>query len=238
LATDSVALQRFEREAQAASALDHPNICTIYEFGEHEGKPFIVMQLLEGQTAREYVAAAGPGNMLWPNEKLLDFAIQIAEGLDAAHRQGIVHRDIKPANIFITKRGEAKILDFGVAKFTSAREPLDNATTAASEGYHGLPSPPPRGLTVTGKALGTASYMSPEQVRGEPLDARTDLFSFGLVLYEMGLSWGHGYPCASGHSGRETAFAKGAEPWCTLSFRRHHSQMLGKRSRIALSHRE
>ncbi len=181
LATDSVALQRFEREAHAASALDHPNICTIYEFGEHGGKPFIVMQLLEGQTVREHVAAARPGNMLWPIEKLADFAIQIAEGLDAAHRQGIVHRDVKPANIFITKRGEAKILDFGVAKFTSASELLDNATISASE----PPAPPALGLTVTGKTMGTASYMSPEQVRGEKLDARTDLFSFGLVLYEM-----------------------------------------------------
>jgi non-specific serine/threonine protein kinase len=146
LATDSMALQRFEREAHAASALDHPNICTIYEFGEHEGKPFIVMQLLEGQTVREHVAAAVPGYMLWPIDKLVDLAIQIAEGLDAAHRQGIVHRDIKPANIFITKRGEAKILDFGVAKFTSAAEPLDNATITASES----PAPPALGLTVTG----------------------------------------------------------------------------------------
>jgi len=181
LTTDSVALLRFEREAQAASALDHPNICTIYEFGEHEGKPFIVMQLLEGQTVREEVAEAGPGNTLWPFEKLLDLAIQITEGLDAAHRQGIIHRDVKPANIFITKRGEAKILDFGVAKLTSVSEALD-ATTGSSEEFR---SPPALGLTVTGKAMGTAFYMSPEQVRGETLDARTDLFSFGLVLYEM-----------------------------------------------------
>jgi Tol biopolymer transport system component/serine/threonine protein kinase len=181
LATDSIALHRFEREAHAASALDHPNICTIYEFGEHEGKPFIVMQLLEGQTVREHVAAADSGHMLWPIEKLVDLVVQVAEGLDAAHRQGIVHRDIKPANIFITKRGEAKILDFGVAKFSSVTEPLDNATITESDS----PAPPALGLTVTGKTMGTASYMSPEQVRGEKLDARTDLFSFGLVFYEM-----------------------------------------------------
>ena len=182
LATDSAALQRFEREAQAASALDHPNICAIYEFGEHEGKSFIVMQLLEGQTLREHIASASPGKAMWNVEKLLDLAIQIAEGLDAAHRQGIIHRDIKPANIFITNRGEAKILDFGVAKLTSAAELQDNATGAAGTG---LVSSPALGLTMTGKAIGTASYMSPEQVRGEKLDARSDLFSLGLVLYEM-----------------------------------------------------
>jgi len=182
LATDSVALQRFGREAQAASALDHPNICTIHEFGEHEGKPFLVMQLLEGRTVREHVAAAGPRNTLWPIETLLDLAIQIADGLDAAHRQGIIHRDIKPANIFVTNRGEAKILDFGVAKLVRFDEQPDNvsaSTSRESRVEHAL------GLTMTGRAMGTASYMSPEQVRGEKLDARTDLFSFGLVLYEM-----------------------------------------------------
>jgi Tol biopolymer transport system component/serine/threonine protein kinase len=182
LATDVVALQRFEREAQAASALDHPNICTIHEFGEHEGQPFLVMQLLEGRTVREHVAAAGPGNTLWPIETLLDLAIQIADGLDAAHRQGIIHRDIKPANIFITNRGEAKILDFGVAKLVRFGEQPDNvsvSTSSESRVEHAL------GLTMTGRAMGTASYMSPEQVRGGKLDARTDLFSLGLVLYEM-----------------------------------------------------
>ena len=182
LATDVVALQRFEREAQAASALDHPSICTIHEFGEHEGEPYIVMQLLEGQTVREHIAGAVPGETLWPLDRLLDLAIQITEGLDAAHRQGIIHRDIKPANIFITKRGEAKILDFGIAKLVATNEPLDNATAAASERMQRLSA---LGLTITGKAMGTASYMSPEQVRGEKLDARTDLFSFGLVLFEM-----------------------------------------------------
>jgi serine/threonine protein kinase len=182
LATDSVALQRFEREAQAASALDHPNICTVYEFGEHEGKPLIVMQLLEGQTMRELIASGVPGKTLWPVDKLLDLAVQIADGLDAAHRQGIVHRDVKPANIFITKRGETKILDFGIAKLVATNEPLDSTEAAPKDRIERLVA---LELTVTGKAMGTASYMSPEQVRGEKLDARTDLFSFGLVLFEM-----------------------------------------------------
>jgi len=177
-AADSMALQRFEREARAASALDHPNICTIHEFGEHDGQPFIVMQLLEGQTLRERIETGQP----LVGRELLDLATQIVEGLSAAHRSGIIHRDIKPANIFLTTRGEAKILDFGVAKLTDIGEPLD-ATSAGSD--KGFLSPIVLGLTVTGKTLGTASYMSPEQVRGEKLDARTDLFSFGLVLYEM-----------------------------------------------------
>jgi Tol biopolymer transport system component/DNA-binding winged helix-turn-helix (wHTH) protein len=182
LATDPLALQRFEREAQAASALDHPNICTIHEFGEHEGKPFIVMQLLDGQTVREHIASAVPGKTLWPIDKLLDLAVQIADGLDVAHRRGIIHRDVKPANIFITKRGEVKILDFGVAKLTGMGEPVEGTIAPASEE---MQRPSALGLTVTGRSVGTASYMSPEQVRGEKLDARTDLFSFGLVLFEM-----------------------------------------------------
>jgi eukaryotic-like serine/threonine-protein kinase len=182
LATDAAALQRFAREAQAASALDHPNICTIHEFGEHEGQPFIVMQLLDGQTVREHIEGAVPGETLWPIDKLLDLAIQIANGLDAAHRQGIIHRDVKPANIFITKRGEAKILDFGVAKLAGVGESIESAAASASQEMQGASA---LGLTVTGRSMGTASYMSPEQVRGEKLDARTDLFSFGLVLFEM-----------------------------------------------------
>jgi Tol biopolymer transport system component/tRNA A-37 threonylcarbamoyl transferase component Bud32 len=178
LATEAVSLQRFEREARAASALDHPNICTIYEFGEHEGKPFIVMQLLDGQTLRERIDGGTP----LACHELLDLAIQIAEGLDAAHQNGIIHRDIKPANVFITKRGEAKILDFGLAKIADLGEQLDSAPGLTDEG-----SPQQRAinLTLTGKSMGTASYMSPEQVQGEKLDARTDLFSFGLVLYEL-----------------------------------------------------
>lgn len=176
--TDPAALQRFEREARAASLLEHPNICTVHEFGEHEGQPFIVMQLLEGQTIRERVESGVP----LTGGELLDVAIQITEGLGAAHHSGIIHRDIKPANIFLTARGEAKILDFGVAKLTDISEPLDLASEGTGKGSS---SPHTLGLTVTGKSMGTASYMSPEQVRGEKLDARTDLFSFGLLLYEM-----------------------------------------------------
>ena len=199
LASDPVVLGRFEREARAASALDHPNICAIYEFGEHERQPFLVMQCLEGETLRERIARPGPQHAEqgastslsaaapFTTVEMLDLAIQIADGIEAAHQKGIIHRDIKPANIFITNRGEAKILDFGVAKLLDAEEQVNpglepnghNVDLPLSELTHSL------NLTRTGTALGTASYMSPEQVRGEKLDARTDLFSFGLVLYEM-----------------------------------------------------
>jgi serine/threonine protein kinase/Tol biopolymer transport system component len=191
---DALALGRFEREARAASALEHPNICPIYEFGEHQGQPFLVMQLLEGQTLGELISAAAHGKPPLDLDKLLNLAIQITEGLDAAHRQGIIHRDIKPANIFVTSQGQAKILDFGLAKLARAvtaagdnserdprgdgnadRLPLEIMPEADSDPF----------LSRTGVAMGTAGYMSPEQVRGEKLDARTDLFSFGLVLYEM-----------------------------------------------------
>jgi len=206
LGGDPKALERFEREARAASALDHPNICSIYEFGEHQGQPFIVMQLLEGQTLRDHLAPAqetGDGKQALPLDELLDIAIQIALGLWAAHEKGIVHRDIKPANIFITTKGVAKILDFGVAKLTSIGDaaaedlPRLNSTAGPSislgsaedyesdNGEVARPAAIERTLTGTGIALGTAGYMSPEQVRREELDARTDLFSFGLVLYEM-----------------------------------------------------
>ncbi|MGA7412047.1 MAG: protein kinase, partial [Bryobacteraceae bacterium] len=176
LASDPLALERFEREARAASTLDHPNICTIYEVEEYEGRPFIVMQLLEGQTLQELNQS---GILVKPVqlEKLLDLAIQIVGGLEAAHERGIIHRDIKPANIFITLRGEAKILDFGLAQLNGGEE------LAAPTGETGQATD--TSLTRTGVAMGTAPYMSPEQVRGERLDARTDLFSFGLVLYEM-----------------------------------------------------
>jgi len=187
LGNDEKAVERFEREARAASALDHPNICSIYEFGEYEGQPFIVMPLLEGQTLRERIGAESPQGKPLPASELLDLAIQITRGLEAAHQKGIIHRDIKPANIFITNRSEAKILDFGVAKFLQAG---GQAHAFASPESHNAALPDTASsslltLTGTGADLGTAGYMSPEQIRGETVDARSDLFSFGLVLYEM-----------------------------------------------------
>jgi DNA-binding winged helix-turn-helix (wHTH) protein/Tol biopolymer transport system component len=186
LANDTAAMQRFEREARAASALNHPNICTIYAVEEHDGQTFIAMELLEGQTLRDLISRPEDSNtkVAFQLRPILDAAFQIAKGLEAAHQKGVIHRDIKPANVFITKHGQAKILDFGLAKIHEF-ETMETQSQATGEAEPQQKWSPLLTLTRTGVAVGTAAYMSPEQVRGEKLDARTDLFSFGLVLYEM-----------------------------------------------------
>ena len=169
---DSQALERFRREAHAASALNHPGICTIYDIGEHDHRPFIAMEFIDGETLRQYIH----GQPL-PVDQILDFGIQIADALDVAHSQGIIHRDIKPSNVFVTKRGQAKILDFGLAKLVAKDFPLDSQSSSSASTQDAL--------SIVGIISGTPAYMSPEHVRGDDLDRRTDIFALGLLLYEM-----------------------------------------------------
>ena len=179
ISQDKLAVERFQREARAASGLNHPNICTIYDVDEFEGQPFIVMELLEGETLKHHI-----GGKPMAIEAALQFATQISDALEATHAHGIIHRDIKPANLFLTRRGQAKILDFGLAKLTAQKQRMGE-TVGASIGATIAGGGMGDHLTTSGSSVGTVAYMSPEQARGEEVDARTDLFSFGAVLYEM-----------------------------------------------------
>jgi serine/threonine protein kinase/tetratricopeptide (TPR) repeat protein len=212
LAGDPIALQRLEREAQTASALNHPNICTIYDIEDDQGQPFIAMELLEGETLQQHLAASAPNPI--PVLSLIDIAKQICLGLEAAHGKDIVHRDIKPANIFLTKQGQVKLLDFGVAKLVASQAVAD-VDVVANGGKGFLPSFQPN-LTRTGATVGTTGYMSPEQIRKEELDGRSDLFSLGMVLYEM--ATGHrAFPGESAVVVQEAILTKTPPPVETLN---------------------
>ncbi len=224
---DSYALERFKQEARAASALNHPNICTIYAIEECDGQHFIAMELLDGKSLNEKIN----GNPL-ALDQIIDIGIQISDALDVAHGKGIVHRDLKPANIFVTSRGQAKVLDFGLAKLT-----YDRRTALETVGGD-APTIAPLQLTSPGTAVGTIAYMSPEQARGEELDARSDLFSFGAILYEMatGKLPFEGNTSAVVFQGildRNPRPASELNPLDSSEAARDHRQGVGERSRIS-----